>query len=994
MANKDYDIDDILKEVDDLRSGGKKRSYDSSVTDIIDSDDIDKLLRAGSQKKPQTAVGKQQKSDLSVTQVIGEYSDKRKNNTAKQYSEEETDERRAKEISAAIEADRRRRLFDDDLPQKTEKADSKISLNNTAPVEKTDNFKETEKAENNDNSDSEETNSEFVKPFTKPAVSGADDDIIFHTRSDLVTTETMQMRKQQRIDEINQALLKADSEANSSDEMLDLINPAEKREKVAQVLKLEDDVTGDTLAIAGNDLKNIGKDDDNVTEYKPTTRRKEKEPSEDSPINTAKQANRSEMHIGQSIVDALNKKIAEDNEQKYVKMKTPENMEYPKGDENTDESSDGEEIPNGDEQNNEELENIRRVNELAQKRKRKIANFILENPGEEEDEYKPEEVPVENNTEEDFDEPIDLDDENVIRDRLNRSAKGLLWRLIITGVLFAAALFIGIVNAANIQTLGAVSSIINYRSSTENYLYCMLTIGVLSFGACSSVIANGFTRLFRLRPDGDTLCAFAHSAAIVSIVPYLLRTEYTQRSMSHIYLVVSLALLCFNTLSKFIAVKTAQKNFEFVSADGAKYFADICEKGSAEQLAKGAVGGVPVTAAMRKTEMLKDFIISTYCEDASDRISGKTAVATVIAAVIGGVVAFFTNGDEIVLNNLSWAFTVFSAICCLGGALSCSMTVTVPLLLAAFKGKKDKFAVLGYEAVENFSETNSVLVEASALFPPSSVVIENICGYDKPSTRGDMKINIDEAIILGASLACATGSILSDALFNMLDYKKELLKNVNGIVYENNLGVMGWIDRRRVLLGTREHMTAHQISVPSLKKETAANPKNDNVIYLAVGGEVCLLFFVSLSADSQVQENVDCLISEDVTIIVKSVDGMITSSSVANIFEVDEENIRVIPFDCHEEFNECTKFVSSGNAGLSLGGTFSSLSEGISTAKNLRTKIAIGSIIQICTVALGILLAIIFMLFKRYEMFDGLWILLYGIISAVVTVGIPFLKRL
>ena len=346
------------------------------------------------------------------------------------------------------------------------------------------------------------------------------------------------------------------------------------------------------------------------------------------------------------------------------------------------------------------------------------------------------------------------------------------------------------------------------------------------------------------------------------------------------------------------------------------------------------------------------------------------------------------------LNNLSWAFTVLSAICCLGGAFSCSMTVTVPLLLASIKGKKDKFAILGYEAVENFSETNSVLVEASALFPPSAVVIDNICGYDKPSNRGDGKVNIDEAIILGASLAYATGSVLSDALFNMLDYKHELLKPVNGIVYENNLGVMGWIDRRRVLLGTREHMKAHEISVPSLKKETAANPKNDNVIYLAVGGEVCLLFFVSLSAEKHVKAEVEKLVSEDVSIIVKAVDGMITSESAARILGVEEGTIKVIPFDCHEKYNECTKFVSSGNAGLSVGGTFSSLAEGISVAKKLRKKISVGLICQICLVALGILLAVIFMLFKKYDMFNGLWILIYGIISAAVTVGIPLIKRL
>ncbi len=983
MSSKNYDIENILKEVDDLRTEDEEEmndQYNGSVTDIINQNDLDKLLHAGSQKK-KTKAGKQ-KPDLSVTQLINQYSDKRDNVSARQLTESETDLRRSEKISEAIESERRKRLFDDELKFVPNGYNQKLTFDTNTLVMNGETEKNNAFSQNGDTSESE-----FVKPFTKPDVAGENDDIIFHTRGDLVTTETMQMRKQQRINEINQALLKADSEAQSPDEMLDLLNPAAKREKVADMLRLDDETT-DTLAIAGNDFKKIGKED-HVIEYKPSTRRKDS--AADTPAPAGRQM--SELHIGNSITDALEKKIATENEQKSYTIKTPENMEYPTGETGSEKIN----LISEQTDEDEELEKIRTANELAQKRKRRIANFILENPSEEEDEFRSE-TSYDDDTkqqQEEEEETIDLDDENVIRERLSRSAKGLFWRLIITGVLFLVTLIIGILITSGAQNLGPLGTIINIQTYSENYLYCMLTIGVLSFGSCSSVISNGFSRLFRLRPDGDTLCAVAHIAAIVSIIPYLLRIEYIQHAKSHVYLVVSLALLCFNTLSKFIAVKTAQRNFAFVSADGAKYFADICDKGSAEQLSKGSVSGVPVTAAMRKTEMLKDFIISTYCEDASDRISGKTAVATLITAVIAAVIAFFTNGDaSFWQNNLSWAFTVFSAVCCLGAAMSCSMTVTIPLLLASIKGRKEKFAILGYEAVENFSDTNSVLAEASALFPPSNVVIDNICGYDKPSNRGDGKVNIDEAIILGASLAYASGSILSDALFNMLDYKPELLKPVNGTVYENNLGVMGWIDRRRVLLGTREHMMAHEISVPSIKKETAANPKNDNVIYLAVGGEVCLLFFVSVTADQKIKAEVQRLVSEDVTIIVKTVDGIITGSSIANIFDIPEDLVKVIPFESHDNFNECTKFISSGNAGLSLGGTFSSFAEGISAAKKLRAKINIGSIVQICTVALGILLAVIFMLFKQYSMFNGLWILLYGVISAVVTVAVPFIKRL
>ncbi len=406
---------------------------------------------------------------------------------------------------------------------------------------------------------------------------------------------------------------------------------------------------------------------------------------------------------------------------------------------------------------------------------------------------------------------------------------------------------------------------------------------------------------------------------------------------------------------------------------------------------------------MRKTEILCDFILSTYCEDVSDRVSRKIALVTVPAAVIGGVVAYFTLGNKIVLNNVSWAVTVCSAIFALGASFSGSMIVTLPMLLAAGNSRSRGSVILGYNAVEDLSETNAVLVEAKTIFPPSSVKINNICGYDKPKNRCEGKINIDEAIIYAASLAVASDSVLADAFFNMLNYKQELLKPVSGCIYENNLGVMGWIDRRRVLLGNRQHMKSHEITVPNNKKEAAANVNNDEVIYLAVGGEVCLLFFVQLTADPAIKSSVQDLAYNDVSLVVKTVDGMITSSAITELFEIDADNVKILPFEAHETFNENTKFVSSGSAAVSCDGTFIAFADAITTARNIRARSTLGCIVQVAGVAIGILLAIIFMLFSEIVerkanlpmgMFNVFNILFYNLVCAAITLGIPLIKRL
>lgn len=970
MSDEKYSVDDILNEVKTGRSVKNRKVNDSDINDILGKGDLDDLF-TGVQKSDSSSG---RKPDLSVTQILGDVS---RESIARQRSKDEVAERRSRELAAAF--DKR-----DSKPVRNDISDEPFAARQLTDEESESRLAddisyaaEVKRWEKQQKPVDDTRTFEDTLTFGDTAeIPGDDDDIEFHSEEDFVPTDTMRLRKMQKINDINQALLMADSEAAKPEAMVAGLNAMETRQKAEELFRGDSKDETDTLAVAGNDLKRMARNEEVVKEYHPTTRRKESDSAVDDVLFTPTGIQKSALHVGETIVEALNKKISEEK-------KAAANPEDPVFDDTRVDID--------------PVEQVRQADELAQKKKRKIANFILE--GNDTEEIEPQEAPKADyedyDDDEDDDEPIDLNDENVIRDRLDRSLKGLRGRLIILGALFAVTLFIAIANAFNMN-LGRLNTIISCKFAPENYLYAHLTVGILSFAACSSVISNGFMRLFKLRPDGDTLCAFAHSTAIVALIPYLAAEEYISRGFSQVYLCVSLAALIFNTISKILTVRTAQKNFGFVFADRAKYAVECASDGAAQQLAKGTVSGIPTVAAIRKTEMLCDFIVSTYCEDLSDRLCRKIAPISLIAAFGGGIAAFFISASEttIMMNRVNWAVTVCTGIFAIAASFASSMTVTLPLYLAARKCEKRGSAILGYEAAENLADTNAVLIEAKTLFPANSVKISNICGYDKPRNRGEGKINIDEAIILAASLAVASDSVLSEAFFGMLNHKRELLKQVSGCVYENNLGVMGWIDRRRVLLGNRKHMMSHEISVPNSKKETAANVNNDEVIYLAVGGEVCLLFFVELHANPVVKRFVQDLSLADIALIVKTVDGMITPAALSNLFEVDTESVRVLPFEAHGEFTDCTRFTSSASAAVSCTGSFPSFAASIFTARSICARSFLGSTFQVAGIALGALLAIIFALFTNYGMFNMMFILLYNLGFAALSLGLPFIKRL
>lgn len=999
-----YSIDDILAEIDRKRGGGSKST--ESVTEIISETELHSAMnstshtRMPSAEESEPVSGDEEARERAESIRRAAEANRRKAENKRREREERQQEQRRLEQERA-EQEQRMQFSEPEKPAEPEHSGYTSEL--SSPTEAAKLFGEPEEPPKPERVVQPE--SEYVQPYVKPKVSGGDDDIVFHTKSDLVTSETMQMKKLQRINEINRALLEADRAAEEPEELLDSLNPMESREKAVDGLKNSAEPQGDigdTLAVSGNDLKKMSSGEtEHVKEYSPVTSRR-KGSKADEVLFTPGAQKKSDAagekdRSSEALVASLNKKLREQREKDRAEERTvtitdlsdPRNL--PPRALNIDYDNkviDTSILPKTD-----PVAAVREAEALAERKKRKIANFMLADIDDEvEDAEEKEAEDDDYDDEDDEDEIIDLDDENVITERLARAGKGLAGRLTILALLTAAAAIAAVFYFFKIDSIPILSELIK----PDIFLYANLTIGILSFGACSSVITNGFSRLFKGKPDGDTLCAFAHLGALGAIVMYLAETNYLAMNRSFCYLLVSMLALCFNTVSKLCTVHAAKNNFRFISGDTDKYFVECTDGEDAERLARGAGHGIPVIASMRKTEMLCDFIISTYCEDVSDRISRVLTPIMIGVSLAAGALGFFaeTGVTSNIMNQWSFAATVFSAVLCVGASFTGALIVMLPMLSASRKTNERRAAILGYSAVEDFSSVNSVLVEAKTLFPAGSVSIRNIWDYNKNGKNGSQRVTIDEAIIYAASLAVSSDSILADPLFNMLNYKPALLKKVSNCVYESGLGVSGWIGSRRVLLGSRDHMKSHGITVPDSKKETALNKKNDEVIYLAVAGEVCMLFFVTLTANPQVKHQVQKLARNDVSLVVKTVDGALTEGVISEMFDIYADNVRILPAEAHDTFDEHTKYAGKGSAAVSCDGTFSSLASAINGAKALSERIRLGCIMEIFGIALGVLLVFIFAIFRNYSLLNGFWIAGYNIVWLLLTMLVQSFRRI
>ena len=103
--------------------------------------------------------------------------------------------------------------------------------------------------------------------------------------------------------------------------------------------------------------------------------------------------------------------------------------------------------------------------------------------------------------------------------------------------------------------------------------------------------------------------------------------------------------------------------------------------------------------------------------------------------------------------------------------------------------------MLGYQSVEDYYDINSVMIDASTLFPEGTI---NLCSIKLFSGT-----KIDEALIEAASLASHGNSILKDLFNDVISGKQKMLSHVENFVYEDSMGLCGWINNRRIIFPFR-----------------------------------------------------------------------------------------------------------------------------------------------------------------------------------------------
>ena len=517
---------------------------------------------------------------------------------------------------------------------------------------------------------------------------------------------------------------------------------------------------------------------------------------------------------------------------------------------------------------------------LSQHRKKKVENFVLKT---DEQDNGPTSEELEDKSRTGQTEFKKFDDAEKVLGSIIQVKSNLVLRLC---VLLFTGIFSTFITVANDLELPLIKTF-DRTITPAAYLFTNTVLGLISIAVCYNVMLAGMKSLFKRKADNDTIAALGIFVTVIAGIINLFDPESIRDSVYHVYISAAIVGLIFNTLGKLMIVKRTERNFRYVAGDFERYaVTSVDDEETAENFTRGSVAE-PKIAAMRKTEFVDNFMKNSYTADISDEYSKKISPYILIAGIVIALLSLiFDKGAANMKERLFIALAAFSGTVTMCSSFAVMLIVNVPLARATKKYLQYSAVMLGYSSVDEFADTNSLLVDAEQLFPNGSIELANL--------KLLSAISIEDCILMAASLSCQSGSVLRSTFYKMLRGKTELLYPVESYIYEDGLGLSGWIENKRVLLGTRELMENHSIDgLPSEAKEKEYT-KGNVAVYLSISGITAAMFVIEVSPNLSVTRWLQELELEGITTVIRTVDGFLSQRFLSDLFDIERDSVKLL----------------------------------------------------------------------------------------------------
>lgn len=458
---------------------------------------------------------------------------------------------------------------------------------------------------------------------------------------------------------------------------------------------------------------------------------------------------------------------------------------------------------------------------------------------------------------------------------LRTTMRELTLRMLATGVSTGILILASLIGEAGFGPDNTVAG------SAIGYVIISLIFLLIAVGFCAKTILNGLRALFEFRANSDSAAAVASVAVLVQTVCTLFFSDSLATGKIHLYAGVAAGILFLNTLGKLTMVRRIHSNFRFVASREQKYAVRIFDDyNTSLKLAGSSVVSQPAIAYQQKTGFLKRFLQISYEPDPAETASQALAPVGLVSSLLLCVVSLLITKDA------SIAITALAAACCVCVAVTNMLAVNLPVSRLSRRLRRAGAMVSGYEGIKRMSAANAVLVDSADLFPRGTVVLNGV----KPFVEE----GLEDAVLAAGALMQTLGGPLCGVFEQVFSEHEGELPEVEKAHFEAGSGVVGVVDGREILIGSRTLLKAHNIEAPEQSLESKYTTGNRQILYVAADGALCAMFILTYNADRKKKAEIQELEANGVSLLVRSTDANLTPVFLSRLFGIDASAINVI----------------------------------------------------------------------------------------------------
>lgn len=568
------------------------------------------------------------------------------------------------------------------------------------------------------------------------------------------------------------------------------------------------------------------------------------------------------------------------------------------------------------------------------------------------------------------------EDEKSILYELNHNIRKLFMRSLLSGIIAAVVVVLTIVTRI---FPSAICSAVPFAPAAYAILLFILMAASLVLNRVAML--SGLSPLVHIKGNSDTAVAVAGAAGMVQIIVSFFCLGDLNGFHVNYYTVIPMLAFFANNVGKLYMVLRVKDNFKFVSSKGQKYASKIYNNESvAMQMMSGTAADRPIIAYQHKTEFPSNFLKISYAPDPSEDLASKLAPITTIASII--IVVMY----GVVKLSFADALNAFALITAVSVPVATLLSVNAPVRKLCKTLLSYGSMLSGYPSVKQFCDSTAIMIDANELFPAESISLEGIKTFED--------YGIDESLLCGIAILKEAQNPIANAFDSVVAETEETLPEVESVLYEDEIGLVGWIKSERILVGSRTLMEKYSVEVPNMEYEEKYTSQGRQVTYLSRAGRLVAMFVTRYTPDAQLKAEMQRAETNGISFLIRTTDYNVTNDLVAKLYDLFYRSIKVLPTGLGNVLREAEDTVEeTSRSYLITNGKAASLARAVTGCVKIKHNISLSIIIQLIAVIFGLLVASTLSLYAGVQVMGSLEVLIYALFWGAAAVFAPAVQK-